>query len=67
MTMRRKRFPVMLSAEERRALQALAKEDGLSGAATVRRLIRQEARRLGLLPPADADAADQAQKLKQQA
>jgi hypothetical protein len=48
--MRRQRFPVMLSAEERRALLALAREDGLSGSAVVRRLICQEARRRGLWP-----------------
>jgi len=40
----------MLSAKERRALLALAREDGLSGSAVVRRLICQEARRRGLWP-----------------
>jgi len=49
--MRRRRFPVVLSAKERRALQTLAREDGLSGAAVIRRLIRQEARQRGVWPP----------------
>ena len=51
--MRRQRFPVMLSMEERRALQILACEEGLSGSAVVRRLIRREAQQRGLWPPAD--------------
>jgi len=46
--MRRQRFPVVLSAKERRALRALASEDGLSGAAVIRRLIRQEAQQRGV-------------------
>ena len=50
--MRRKRFPVLLSARERRALKALAQEDGLSGSAVIRRLVRQEAGRRGLLESA---------------
>ena len=60
--MRRKRFPVMLSARERRALEALAREDGLSGAAVVRRLIRRKARQRDLWPPADIGDAAQVQK-----
>lgn len=51
--MRRRRFPVMLSLGERQALQALAKADGLSGSAVVRRLVRHEARKRGLWSPPD--------------
>jgi len=48
--MRRQRFPVMLSAQERRALQALAGQEGLSSSALVRRLIHHEAQRRSLWP-----------------
>jgi len=50
--MRRKRFPVMLSENERQALQNLARTEGLSGSAVVRRMIRREARDQGLWPAA---------------
>lgn len=56
--MKRRRFPVMLSTEERQALLMLAGEDGLSGAAVVRRLVRCAARQRGLWPSTEArDAA----------
>ena len=48
--MRRKRFPVMLSESERQALQNLARTEGLSGSAVVRRMIRRAARDQGLWP-----------------
>ena len=54
--MRRQRFPVMLSEEERRILRALAEAEGLSRAAIVRRLLLLEARRHRLWPPPDAEA-----------
>lgn len=60
--MRRRRFPVMLSAQERRALQALAVEEGLSSSAVVRRLIHHEARRRCLWPPATRVGVDQEPK-----
>jgi hypothetical protein len=60
--MRRRRFPVVLSAKERRALQALASEDGLSCAAVVRRLIRREARQRGLWPSEAEGSGGQAQQ-----
>ncbi len=50
-TVRRQRFPVMLSPKERQALQTLAGEEGLSSSAIVRRLIHQEARKRGLWAP----------------
>jgi len=61
---RRQRFPVMLSAKERRALQTLAGEDGLSGSAVVRRLIRREARQRGLWPLVTNGGVDQAREQK---
>lgn len=55
--MRRQRFPVMLSKEERLALKSLSDaEGGLSQAATVRRLIRKEAHRLSVWPPKERQA-----------
>jgi len=40
----------MLSTKERQTLQVLSRQDGLSGSAMVRSLIRREARQRGLLP-----------------
>ena len=46
------RFGLVLSPAEKRALARLAEDDGgLSKAATVRRLIRREARQRGLWSP----------------
>jgi hypothetical protein len=49
--MRSERFGLILSEREKEALARLAEADGgLSAAALVRRLVRQEARRRGLWP-----------------
>ena len=45
----------LLSSQEKRTLGILAKHDGCSMAALLRRLIRQHARRYGLLPPIGSD------------
>jgi hypothetical protein len=50
--MRSERFGLILSEHEKEALARLAEADGgLSAAALVRRLVRQEAKRRGLWPP----------------
>jgi hypothetical protein len=49
--MKRRRFPMMLSPQERLTLQVLAQQDGLSGAALVRQLLRLEAQRRELWQP----------------
>lgn len=46
------RLPVVMTAYERQVLARLAEYEGLSAAAVIRGLIRREARRLGLWPPA---------------
>ena len=51
---RTERFGLVLSPVEKRVLAQLAEVDGgLSQAATIRRLIRIEARERGLWPPVD--------------
>ena len=61
-----KRFGLVLTATETRVLKQLAEaEGGLSKAATVRRLIRQEARRLGLWNPSTGDAQPRRQEVSQ--
>ena len=47
---RDRRFPVVLSIGERRILDRIAKDEALSAASVVRRLIIREARRRGLWP-----------------
>ena len=49
---RDKRFPVILSRTERRALDSLARDEALSAASVVRRLIIREAKERGLWPVA---------------
>jgi len=48
------RFNLAMSDEEKRALEALAIRDGTSAAATLRRLLLSESRRVGLLQPISA-------------
>lgn len=47
------RFPMVMSTSERQVLKTLADQDGLSEAATLRMLLRREARYRGLWPVAD--------------
>lgn len=47
---RDRRFPVVLSMRERRILDRIAKDEALSAASVVRRLIIREAKKRGLWP-----------------
>jgi len=67
---RDRRFPVVLSMRERRILDRIAKDEALSAASVVRRLIIREARKRGLwplsqrqegMPTSDSVPADQSQ------
>ena len=48
---RQHRFGLLLSPAEKHMLELLAEAEGLSQAATLRRLIRKAARERGLWPP----------------
>ena len=54
--MRTVRFGLLMGERERLALELLARTEGeFSRAAIIRRLIREEAKRRGLIPPAVLD------------
>ncbi len=70
---RDRRFPVVLSKRERWALHQIARDEALSAASVVRRLIIREARKRGLWPhaeqpgqqpPAGADITDRKEEEK---
>jgi len=56
-----RRFIFALTPTERAALVALAQQDGVSQSGTMRRLLRHEARRRGLLPAADVIQEEEVQ------
>ena len=61
---RQLRFGLVLTLDEKCALERLSEaEGGLSQAATVRRLIRKEARRCGLWPVQKAEGYGEAMDL----
>lgn len=47
--MRRIRFPIMLTSQERRVVWQLARREGVSQASIIRRLLAAEARARGLI------------------
>lgn len=57
-----------LTKEDREVLTGICEQDGLHGMSNaVRRLIREEGRRRGLLPPTDAPLPDAPDRLAAQA
>jgi len=56
---RDQRFPMVMSKAERRVLETLARDEALSAASVVRRLIIREAKERGLWPPTNQQPQDQ--------
>ena len=54
-----------LPSEDKRTLALLARADGCSMAAVLRRLIRQQARKHGLLPPIGRDEVQEQAERKE--